>query len=511
MTTTKAGPTEEVDHWADIWARRIVKEKKPPYVITSGITLSGPVHLGTLCEAYYPVVIGSRIAALGHDVKNYFISDDLDAFDSVPAVLSEYSDELTPHLGKPLAHVPDPTGTASSFGEYFLNEMKDIMEKFEIAPEIRRISEEYPAGRFDSYARLFLKEFEKVRWVVAQSSARDLPADWNPIMPICERCGKIATTVVTGFDDESYDYTCTRKVGYTKGCGHSGHNLLSDHKYKITWRLHWPAWMDLFGTSAEGAGMDHHTKGGSWDTLVMTFTEILKKDPPIGWKHGFFLLKGAKYSKSKGIGMGASDLLKLVPPELIKYFLLRADIDENKDFDPTGHSLIRLYNDYETVGELDLATADRAGKKKHAAFALAGRKRWRAKFLDIMLHYQIYKDWDRVGQLLGDLDGVGYLSKYIDNWIAHGYPPDEYSFMIKPTKPPEMAGIVEFANRLAPAMNDVDVHNLVFETAGAVGIPPAQLFKNLYVALTGKERGPKMGKLIKAVGIDEVKRILLSF
>lgn len=502
---------KEADHWTDNWAKRIVGEKKAPYVITSGITLSGPVHLGTLCEAYYPVAIGSRIAALGNDVSNYFISDDLDAFDSVPSVLEKHTGELTPHLGKPLAHVPDPTGTTKSFGDYFLVEMKDIMNLFGISPKIIRMSEEYPSGRFDSYAKLFLKEFELAKKVVAESSNRDLPPDWNPIMPICEKCGKIATTVVTSFDEESYAYSCTRDVKYTKGCGHTGQNKISDHKYKITWRLHWPTWMDSFGTSAEGAGMDHHTKGGSWDTLVMVFNEIFKKEPPIGWKHGFFLLRGAKYSKSKGIGMGASDLLGLVPPELVKYFLLRADLDENKDFDPTGNSLIKLYEDYELVSNIDVANTDRAGEKKHAAFALTGQKKWKAKFLDILLNYQIYKDWVKVGEVLGDPEGVAYLSGYIEAWISKGYAPEEYTFAINPSKPADVTGMFEFASKLSGRMGEVDIHNLVFETAKELDIPPAVLFKNLYSALLGKERGPKLGKLIYAIGPEKVKNDLLQF
>jgi lysyl-tRNA synthetase class 1 len=512
MTTTtfEQQGAQEVDHWSDILARKIIKEKKPPYVITSGITLSGPVHLGTLCEAYFPTVIAAKIKQLGYDVKNYFISDDLDAFDSIPLVLEKYSKELTPHLGKPLAYVPDPTGTAKSFGDYFLNEMKDIMKQFGISPEIKQMSIEYPSGRFDRYAKLFLREFEKAKEIVAVSSARELPPEWSPLMPICEQCGKIATTVVTRFDEETYDYTCTKNVGYTKGCGYSGHNKISDHKYKITWRLHWPAWMDSFGTSAEGAGMDHHTKGGSWDTLVMVFKEIFKKEPPIGYKFGFFLLRGAKYSKSKGIGMSTSELLTLMPPEIIKYFVLRPDIDENKDFDPSSYSMLRLYEDYENISELDLTNADRAGKKKHSAYTIAGKRKWKARFIDVLLHYQIYHNWDKVTEILNDAEGVAYLSKYITNWIAKGYLPEEYSFTINPTKPPSTAGVKEFVEMLRTDMSDVDIHNAVFETAKRVNIPPAEMFKTLYRALLGKEKGPKMGKLIKAVGVDKAKNLLLS-
>lgn len=499
------------DHWVNLLAKRIINEKKPPYVITSGITLSGPMHLGTLCEAYFPVVIGSKVAESGKPVKNYFISDDLDAFDSIPAILSKYTKELTPHLGKPLAHVPDPTGKSKSFGDYFLDEIKDVMKKFEVAPEIRRMSEEYPSGRFDEYAKLFLKEVEEAKRIVSESSQRDLPADWNPIMPICESCGKIATTVVTSFDGDSYNYTCSRDVKYTGGCGFSGKNKISDHKYKITWRLHWPSWMDSFGTSAEGAGMDHHTKGGSWDTLVMVFKEMFKKEPPIGYKFGFFLLRGAKYSKSKGVGMGVLDFMRLAPPELIKYFLLRADIDENKDFDPTGPSLMRLYDDYETASEVDLSKTDRAGEKKYSAFIIAGKKNWKAKFLDVLLHYQIYHDWKKVGEVLGDPTGATYLAPYIEYWVQSRFVPDDYSFIINPTKPESMEGVLAFATRLDDGMDSLAIHNLVFEVAKENNIPPSSLFGSLYTAIIGKSKGPKLGKLIKALGPALVKDMLNKF
>jgi len=509
--TSRNDSISESAHWVDLLARRIVNEKRPPYVITSGITLSGPMHLGTLCEVYFPVAIGLKVMESGKPVKNYFISDDLDAFDSVPAVLSKYTAELTPHLGKPLAHVPDPTGTSKSFGDHFLDEMKGVMKKFEIAPEIRRMSEEYPSGRFDSYARMFLREVEEAKRIVAESSQRDLPKDWSPIMPICEKCGKIATTVVTSFDEDSYGYSCTRNVKYTRGCGFSGKNKISDHKYKITWRLHWPSWMDSFGTSAEGAGMDHHTKGGSWDTLVMVFKKMFKKEPPIGFKFGFFLLHGAKYSKSKGVGMGVADFMKLAPPELIKYFLLRADVDENKDFDPTGPSLMRLYDDYETASEVDLSKTDRAGEKKHAAFLIAGKKHWTAKFLDVLLHYQICHDWKKVGEMLNDADGVKYLSPYVAHWVQSGFVPEDYSFSINPTRPESMDGVLEFASKLDDSLDALAIHNLVFDVAKEKSIPPAALFGSLYMAIIGKPKGPKIGKLIKALGPNMVKEMLNKF
>ena len=41
-------------HWSEWLAERVISEKKEPFVITSGITTSGPAHLGTLCEFLFP-------------------------------------------------------------------------------------------------------------------------------------------------------------------------------------------------------------------------------------------------------------------------------------------------------------------------------------------------------------------------------------------------------------------------------------------------------------------------
>ena len=40
-------------------------------------------------------------------------------------------------------------------------------------------------------------------------------------------------------------------------------------------------------------------------------------------------------------------------------------------------------------------------------------------------------------------------------------------------------------------------------------MPPAQMFKECYLALLGKEKGPKLGKLIEAMGVEKVKNDVL--
>ncbi len=498
-------------HWAELLAERVIKEKKEPYIVSAGITTSGPAHLGTLCEFLFPGTIKSVIEKKGKEAKFYFIADILDAFDSIPVSMQKYEKELSPYLGKPLCDVPDPTGESKSFGDYFLDEVRELMKKFGIEAEIIRVNEIYMEGRFDNYARIFLKNESQAKEIVERTSGKTEKKDWSPIMPICEKCGKIATTRVLSHDSESYEYVCDKDVKYTKGCGHTGKAKISDHKYKIVWRLHWPSWMDLFKTSAEGAGVDHHTKGGSWDTLVAVFKEMFKKEPPIGYKYGFILFQGKKYSKSKGIGMGVSEMIKLLPPEMIRYILLKPDLQENIDIDPTPQNLLRVFEDFEGAIRLlekkpeELA---RSEEKRVAALKLSTEKiNWKAQFLDMVLYYQVHNDWKKVGEVLEDPEGVEYLKNYAQEWIQKEFLPEEYNFKYKPTKSEGEVG--EFIQELEENSDALEIHNSVFEFSKSKGIEPKEMFRKIYLALIGKEKGPRIGKLIYALGVKRVKKDLV--
>ncbi len=499
-------------HWAEQLADRVINEKRKSYVISAGITTSGPAHLGTLCEFLFPDTIRKCIERKGKQCKFYFFADIYDAFDSVPLAMEKYAKQFRQHLGKPLCDVPDPTGKSRSFGDHFLDEVRELMKKFEIDAEVVRINDAYSNGKFDNLARFFLKNETQARKLIEQTSGKSEKKDWSPIMPICKQCGKIATTIVRQHNEDEYTYKCDRDVKYTKGCGYDGEANISDHKYKIVWRLHWPSWMEVFGTSIEGAGVDHHTRGGSWDTCVAIFKEMFKKEPPIGYKYGFILFQGKKYSKSKGIGMNVSEMIKLLQPEMIKYILLKPDLQENIDIDPTPQNLLRAFDDFqETAKLLDKKQEElsRSEEKRVAAIRLSTDKiKWKSKFLDAILYYQIYSNWKKVGEILNDVDGINYLAPYAEEWLVNDFLPDEYNFRYKPQTPSE--NVKKLFHEFNEKMNAIAIHNAVFEFAKRNNIESKELFKEIYLALIGKERGPRIGKLIFAIGVNKIKEDLCS-
>jgi lysyl-tRNA synthetase class 1 len=504
-------------HWSELLAQEIVATKREPYVISGGLTTSGPTHLGTVCEFLFPQAIVDSLRYSGKEAKYFFVADIFDAFDGVPTVFEEYRAQLEPHLGKPLTEVPDPTGKTASFGDYFLADAKAAMEKFSAKPEIVRATDMYLNGAMDKYAKIFLKNEEKVREIVAKTSLRDaLPDWWSPIMPVCEKCGKIATTRVLSHDSDSYEYACDRDVKYAKGCSYIGKAKLSDHKYKLTWRLHWPAWQDHFGTAAEGGGVDHFTRGGSRDTLVAIFREIFKKEPPIGYKFGFILFEGKKYSKSKGTGMGVKELMELIPPEVLKYMLIKPDLQENVDINPKPDTVLRAIDDYEKAlalissGKFD--SLSRADRKRALAAKLSsegapGGRGWKTPFIDLILYRNLQWSWEKITQVTGDATSVLKLSPYIEAWERKKFIPQEYSFSYTPQKAEGSAAV--FFSRLAHGMDALAIHNTAFAVAKEAGVPPAKLFEECYTALLAKPRGPKLGKLVEAIGIDKVKKDVL--
>jgi lysyl-tRNA synthetase class 1 len=501
-------------HWSETVAHEILTTKAAPYVVASGITTSGPTHMGTVCEFLYPSALVKYLKDEKYPVDFVFVGDIMDAFDNIPKPLERFT-FLKEHLGKPISSVPDPQGCCASYGDHFLNEVRDLMTSLEVPAKILRANDLIAQGQYDPYAVIYQQQKDMVRNIAERvaklSGITGLPEWVDILMPICENCGKIATTHVLSFNGDVIEYTCDKDVKYTKGCGYCGTMRLKDHRYKLFWRLDWPSRQDFLHVSAELAGVDHHTRGGSWDTCAMVHREILRKEPPVGRRFGFVLLHGKKYSKSKGMGLSVQELLELTPPPLIKYRLFKPDLDENKEFDPTGNNLIRLYEEYNHAADLyEKGWTHKAEDKMALAYSLStDRRRWRVDFADLVVAYQICQDWGTVTERLGDAEGVNYLRKYVDNWIKQQYVPEEYVFKLGGERVEALAEELSgFKDRLNESMTDQQVHDLVYSFAQELGLKPPELFKALYCSLISKEHGPRLGRLVKALGVAKVKQML---
>ncbi|MGC8632015.1 MAG: lysine--tRNA ligase [Thermoprotei archaeon] len=484
--------------WIDDLASSVMKVKGK-HVIASAITTSGPTHLGTVEEFFFPSVVSERLKEMGDDPDFIFIGDVMDAFDSVPA---GQKGDLAYYLGKPLISVPDPYGCHKSFGEHFLQETVDFMHKLGVSPRVIPVNKLYSEGQYDEYAKIFFTRLDDVKQILERTSLKKLPPSWKDvIMPICEKCGNIATTRVTGFDGEYVYYADDKDVGYAKGCGHQGKIPLSSHQWKMPWRLDWPTRQAFLGVTLEGAGKDHHTKGGSWDTAEAIHREILNRDPPITYRWGFVLLNGKKMSKSQGIG-SLSTIVKYVPPEVLKYFLLRVDIEKDKNLDDSGEGLLKLIEEFE-----ENLKRPRDPKKQFALHFSSPSDAWEVPFVSLLLAYQIERIWEGTKKRVGIKSD--YLRPYVEAWVNGDKLPEIYRINYRPSKQNE--GIIyTWLSALNGTESGFQASQKLREVAQQNSIQIESAFSQAYAVLIGRPNGPRLSSLIDAIGLLRIKNDVIG-
>src|SRR3954453_14845211 len=108
-----------------------------PIVGASGISPSGPIHLGNLREVLTPHFVADEIRRRGHDVVHLLSWDDFDRFRKVPVGVDPAWAE---HIGKPLTSVPAPGGSEyPNWAEHFKAPMVKALA--ELGIEYRAVSQ----------------------------------------------------------------------------------------------------------------------------------------------------------------------------------------------------------------------------------------------------------------------------------------------------------------------------------------------------------------------------------
>ena len=97
-------------HWADVVAEKLLKERTE-HIISSGITPSGPIHLGSMREILTADAVVRAINDKGGKAKLIYVADNADPLRKVYPFLDE--EIYTEYVGRPLAEIPAPEGEGS--------------------------------------------------------------------------------------------------------------------------------------------------------------------------------------------------------------------------------------------------------------------------------------------------------------------------------------------------------------------------------------------------------------
>src|ERR1700745_793866 len=181
---------------------RLKKKPKEEVLFETGYGPSGLPHIGTFGEVARTTMVRHAFRVLTEDkIKTRLIafSDDMDGLRKVPDNVPN-KEMLTEHLGKPLTRVPDPFGTAPSFGAHNNARLRAFLDTFNFDYEFASSTDYYTSGRFDATLLLMLERIEKVMEIMLPSLREERAASYSPFLPICPRSGVVLYVPIVAHD-----------------------------------------------------------------------------------------------------------------------------------------------------------------------------------------------------------------------------------------------------------------------------------------------------------------------
>lgn len=518
-------------HWADVLAEALL-ERGPRHVFATAITPSGPIHVGNMREVLTGDAVHRALRRLaeqrGREVETEFlyIADSYDPLRKVYPFLD--ADTYEPEVGKPLCDVPCPCREHPNYSEHFLEPFFAALHDLGIEPKILRAHEMYRTGLYQESILTALDNVSVLREVIVRVSGRELPKDWLPFNVQCQDCGRLNGPRPVLYEAPYIEYKCA-------ACGFEGRkDVRVPGGGKLPWRIDWPARWRFLGVSFEAFGKDHAAAGSSWDTGVEIARKVYERDPPVHTVYEFVLVKGVgAMHSSTGTAISASEMLRMTPPEVLRFLILRPKPDKHIEFDP-GLGLVKLVDEYDrwvraSFGReprtADLAELERVVELSqprgvperappdvpygHLMVLLQATRRGPGQNQDILHRLREHgfdinpeeEDW-----LTTRLDHARY-------WLER-FAPAEMRFTVQETlpeaarrglTPEERAVLHSLAGTLAkvPWRPD-DIHNAVHEAGKQHAQGGALAFRAVYKALLGGERGPRAGYFLASLDRDFV-------
>jgi lysyl-tRNA synthetase class 1 len=281
----------------------------------------------------------------------------------------------------------------------------------------------------------------------------------------------------------------------------------------------------------EPSGRDHMTKGSSYDTGVQIMKDVYDGEAPYPVSYDFINLAGdtKKMSASKGTGLDAMEAAELMPPEVMRYFILKAPPLKRLYFDPVN-GVVQAMDEFAAFA----AKTDRTESEEKLLYistrGIDHKTVSRVPFSLLVASYQgALKDADRTLEILSrteyaefaktDKDIILAELRFIDAWL-NKRAPEDVKFSVLETIPKidlsqvEREFVQDLARKIEEAPDNVDgnwFHQAIYEYKDKTGLAPKQLFGVLYRLIIGKDYGPRAGWFLSILPRDWlVKRLKLE-
>ncbi|WP_418952452.1 lysine--tRNA ligase [Streptomyces albireticuli] len=373
--------------WVSRFADDVIAEAErrapgKPIVVASGLSPSGPIHLGNLREVMTPHLVADEMRRRGHEVRHLISWDDYDRYRKVPNGVPGIDESWAEHIGKPLTSVPAPAGSAyPNWAEHFKAAMVEALAELGVEYDPISQTEQYTSGVYREQILHAMKHRGDIDAILDQYRTKKDPAaagkkpqqkqqkpvdeaeleaaegsgaaaeddgsgsgaGYFPYKPYCGACEKDLTTV-TAYDD------ATTELSYTCVCGHSETVLLSEfNRGKLVWKVDWPMRWAYEGVIFEPSGVDHSSPGSSFVVGGQIVRKVFGGEQPIGPMYAFVGISGmAKMSSSKGGVPTPGDALKIMEAPLLRWLYARRR--PNQSFKIAfDQEIQRLYDEWDKL------------------------------------------------------------------------------------------------------------------------------------------------------------------
>lgn len=504
-------------HWADVEAKTLLS-KGDVHLISTGITPSGTLHVGTLREAITAEAVRKAVGKANGNVRMIYLVDSWDPLRKRYPFLPESFEQ---EVGKPLAYIPCPCGEHQNYAQHYIQPFLDSIQELGIHCTVLWTHEQYEQGKFAEVIDTAIRKKDLVATILKEVSGRDVPKDFFPYSPRCEQCGRLTHAKVTGYEKPFVSYTCA--------CGHSGKADIRKADGKMPWRIEWAAKWKVFGVTCEPFGKDHAAAGGSYDTGVRLAQEVFDMDPPHPIPYEFVQLKGkGQMHKSTGSSVTGVDALRITPPQVMNYIVLRVNPERHIDYD-SGLGILDMVDEYDRVermfysGEVEERDRDllRAYELSQPEGPRSGMP-LQVPYRHLVSLDQITDGFEGVLAILrrmGTVDDsvapedIAILKQRLDcvRYWLDGFAPNEVKFAVCEDMPDCEVSEAEkaFLSKLYDIMCGVEwqgekIHDAMYECAKTCGIGAKGGFQALYKIFCNQKQGPRLGFFLSTLDKDFV-------
>lgn len=489
----------------------IARHPEGEILIESGGSPSGTHHLGHMREFVIADAVLLELRRRGRQARHIYFADDLDALRKIPV---DVSADFEQYLGRPLCDTPAPDGSERSYADFFLSQLQRATAALGVEVEFIRAHEKYRKGFYVPAIERSLERIQAVRQALETISQRQLDEHWTPIQVL--ENGRLKNRTFVSLDKE------TKVVRYIDGNGEEQSARYDIGEVKLDWRLDWPGRWWLQHVQVEPSGRDHMTKGGSYDTGVQIMRDVYEAEPPYPIAYDFINMVGdtKKMSASKGTGLDAEEGSTIMPPEVVRYFILRAAPSKRLYFDPIN-GVVQLMDEFAAFA----AKPDRTESEEQLLYVCThdqDRKTVsRVPFSHLVASYQAsLKDADKTLEVIKrteharaaeeDAEIIKNELKFIDSWLQKRAPEDVKFALAEGVDAgkfteQEREFLQRLGDKIAAAPADADgawFHTAIYELKDELSIQPKEMFTALYRVLIAKTSGPRAGWFLSLLPRD---------